>query len=77
VGVGKIYFTESNDAAQSFYGLLDASVTAEKNKFALTIWGKNIMNTTYNLFYFHGLNNASFAQQGLPVQFGITLRKKF
>jgi outer membrane receptor protein involved in Fe transport len=75
-GLGKIYFTEDNDAAQDFYGLLDASVTAEKNKFSLTIWSKNITNATYNLFYFNGINSNSFAQQGLPLQFGVTLRKR-
>jgi outer membrane receptor protein involved in Fe transport len=75
-GLGKIYFTENNDAVQDFYGLLDASITAEKNKFSLTVWGKNLTNATYNLFYFNGINGNSFAQQGLPLQFGVTLRKK-
>ncbi|MDR3351164.1 MAG: TonB-dependent receptor [Prevotellaceae bacterium] len=76
MGLGKIYFTENNDAIQHFYHLLDASVTAEKNKFSLSLWGKNITNETYNLFFFHGINGNSFAQQGLPLQFGVTLRKK-
>ncbi|MDR0581346.1 MAG: TonB-dependent receptor [Prevotellaceae bacterium] len=75
-GLGKIYFSENNDAVQHFYGLLDASVTAVKNKFSLSLWGKNLTNATYNLFFFHGMNGNSFAQQGLPLQFGITLRKK-
>jgi outer membrane receptor protein involved in Fe transport len=75
--LGKIYFTENNDAVQDFYGLLDASVTAEKNKFSLTVWGKNLTNATYNLFYFFNrVNSKSFAQQGLPLQFGVTLRKR-
>jgi outer membrane receptor protein involved in Fe transport len=75
-GLGKIYFTEENDASQDFYSLLDASVTVEKDDFALTLWGKNMTNTIYNLFYFHGINNKSFAQQGLPLHFGVTLRKR-
>jgi outer membrane receptor protein involved in Fe transport len=75
-GLGKIYFTEDNDAVQRFYGLLDASVTAEKNKFSVTVWGKNMTNAVYNLFYFNGINGRSFAQQGLPLQFGVTLRKR-
>jgi outer membrane receptor protein involved in Fe transport len=75
-GLGRIYFTESNDAAQDFYGLLDASVTVEKNKFSVTVWGKNMTNTVYHLFYFNGINGNSFAQQGLPLQFGIALRKR-
>ncbi|MDR0694238.1 MAG: TonB-dependent receptor, partial [Prevotellaceae bacterium] len=75
-GLGKIYFTENNDAVQHFYSLLDASVTAEKDKFSVSLWGKNMTNATYNLFFFNGINGNSFAQQGLPLQFGITLRKK-
>jgi outer membrane receptor protein involved in Fe transport len=75
-GLGKVYFTESNDAVQDFYGLLDASVTVEKNKFSVTAWSKNMTNATYNLFYFNGINGNSFAQQGLPLQFGIALRKR-
>ncbi|MDR2359107.1 MAG: TonB-dependent receptor [Prevotellaceae bacterium] len=73
-GLGKIYFTENNDAVQHFYGLLDASVTAGKNKFSVSLWGKNITNAAYNLFFFNGINGNSFAQQGLPLQFGVTLR---
>ena len=75
-GLGKIYFAENNDAVQDFYGLLDASITVEKNKFSVTVWGKNMTNAVYNLFYFNGINGHSFAQQGLPLQFGVALRKR-
>jgi hypothetical protein len=75
-GLGEIYFTENNDAVQPFYGLLDVSATAEKNTFAVSLWGKNVTNTVYRLFQFEGVNGHSFAQQGLPLQFGITVRKK-
>ncbi|MGL4364390.1 MAG: TonB-dependent receptor [Bacteroidales bacterium] len=70
-GAGKIYFTAENSkiGSQSFYGLLNAHISVEKNRFKLGIWGKNLLNTDYKVFYFESLGN-SFAQRGNPFQFG-------
>ncbi len=73
-GIGRIYFTEANDAQQNFYSLLNGDVTFEKSKFALKFWMKNITDTNYMLFYFKGLNNNAFAQKGNPLQVGATLK---
>lgn len=77
-GAGKIYWTEDNSVYQPFYGLTNASLTAEKGSFALEIWGKNIFDKKYNSFLFHasdmtGKENA-FVQRGYPVRLGATVR---
>lgn len=87
-GVGKIYWTESNedyngeDLYQSFYGLVNGSISAEKGAFALELWGKNILGSKYNSFLFEvsdmmtGETN-SFVQRGYPTRLGATLRYTF
>ncbi|MDO5665097.1 MAG: TonB-dependent receptor [Bacteroidia bacterium] len=77
-GAGKIYWTEDNSVYQPFYGLTNASLTVEKNSFALELWGKNIFDKKYNSFYFRasdmtGKENA-YLQRGYPVRFGATVR---
>ena len=77
-GAGKIYWTDANDAYQSFYGLTNATVTIEKGNVALELWGKNIFDTSYNAFYFEagtldGTKN-QFVQRGTPATFGAKLR---
>jgi len=77
-GAGKIYWTEDNSAYQPFYGLTNATITAEKGSFGLEIWGKNLFDKKYNSFYFRasdmtGKENA-YVQRGYPVRFGATVR---
>ncbi len=76
---GKIYWKEDNSVFQPFYGLTNAGITAEKNAFALEIWGKNVFNTKYNSFYFEATdmitgNTNPFVQRGYPVRFGMSLK---
>lgn len=77
-GAGKIYWTDANDAYQSFYGLTNASVTIEKGNVALELWGKNIFDTSYNAFYFEAKdiagNSNPLVQKGTPTTFGAKLR---
>lgn len=77
-GAGKIYWTDANDAYQSFYGLTSARVTVEKGNVALELWGKNIFDTSYNAFYFEAKdiagNTNPFVQKGTPITFGAKLR---
>ncbi|MDR2886203.1 MAG: TonB-dependent receptor, partial [Rikenellaceae bacterium] len=75
-GAGKIFFTESNGAEQDFYGLLSADITFDKGPVSLCIWGKNLTDTTYKTFFFHGIMNNDFAQLGNPLQIGVTLKFK-
>ena len=71
-GIGKIYWDEANLNSQKFYSLLSASVYAEKGKFGLELWGKNLTDTDYNAFYFVSVGNAFFSQ-GRPAEYGVTL----
>ena len=77
-GAGKIYWTDANDAYQSFYGLTNASVTVEKGNVALELWAKNIFDTSYNAFYFVAKDIAGasnpLVQKGTPTTFGAKLR---
>ena len=83
LGQGKIYWTEANDAAQNFYGLVNASVVLS-GKFAdLKIWGRNLLNRHYQAFYFETMNAEnlavpnSFVQSGRPITFGADIIIKF
>ena len=75
---GKIYWTEENDAWQSFYGLTNAGVTFEKGLLSLELWGKNILSRRYHSFYFRAndMNGQEHAyiQKGDPARYGATLR---
>ena len=76
-GAGKIYWTDSNNAYQSFYGLTNASITVEKGNVGLELWGKNVFDTSYNAFYFEPSDMSGpigpFAQHGTPARIGATL----
>ncbi|MDD2437147.1 MAG: TonB-dependent receptor [Massilibacteroides sp.] len=68
-GAGKIYWTEQNDMAQSFYGTLNMKVGVRKENLRLDLWGRNLTDKDYAVFYFYSRGN-SFLQQAKPVQFG-------
>jgi outer membrane receptor protein involved in Fe transport len=84
-GVGKIYWTESNEdykgeeLYQPFYGLVNGSIAAERGAFTLELWAKNLFSTDYHSFYFEASDMTSgqvnpFVQRGYPTRLGVTLR---
>ena len=75
-GVGNHFWHESNEAFQKYYGLLNHRISFEKNNTTLSFWGKNILNTDYNSFYFQALGN-SYAQIGKPATMGLNLKILF
>jgi hypothetical protein len=75
-GFGKHYWKEDNIAYQDYYGLLNHRITVEKGNVSLSFWGKNILNTEYNSFYFQALGN-SYAQIGKPATMGVNLKVNF
>lgn len=83
LGRGKIYWTEANDVAQNFYGLLNAGIAYESRWGDVRLWGKNLTATRYQAFYFETMNAEnlsspnSFVQKGRPFTFGIDLTLKF
>lgn len=71
-GAGKIYWNESNTLSQNFYSQLCASVKLCHGDFALTLWGRNLLNEDFYTFYFKSVNN-NFFSHGKPRRVGITL----
>lgn len=83
-GAGRIYWTESNkdyegnELYQPFYGVVNASLNAEKGAFSLELWTKNLFHAKYHAFYFEASdmtgNINPFVQRGNPTLAGATLR---
>jgi hypothetical protein len=74
-GVGEHYWSLDNSIYEDYYGLLDAKLSFTSGKFQFDIWAKNILNTSYNSYYFEisALKNA-YAQKGNPATFGANLK---
>lgn len=75
-GAGKIFWTEGNDIAQNFYGLLNAKASVAHGPVRLEIWARNILGTQYNAFYFESFSR-SYMQQGRPMTFGANVLLSF
>jgi len=75
-GAGKIFWNEDNVLSQPFYGLLGAQIALIKGNAQIALWGKNLLNTKYNTFYFKSMGN-SFMQKGKPLQCGISVSCAF
>lgn len=75
-GAGRIYWTEQNNASQSFYGTLNGRVSLEKGNGAIALWVRNALDKDYAAFYFESMGNG-FMQKGRPVHFGVDVRCRF
>ncbi|KJV11006.1 ligand-gated channel [Elstera litoralis] len=78
--VGKLYFDESNAAAQSQtgYALFDAGVTWEySDALALTAYADNIADKTYAVYGFNGGAMGNLYQLGAGRMLGARLNVKF
>lgn len=77
-GVGKHYWSLDNSVYQDYYGLLDAKLSFITGKLQVDIWGKNILDTSYNTYYFEisSLHN-SYVQLGRPANFGVNVKIAF
>lgn len=75
-GLGKIYWNEENTFSSNYYNLLDANVAFSKNNFVFALWGKNLLGTDYESFYFEALGN-QYIQTGKPMRFGVNLKYEF
>ena len=69
---GRIWWNEENTLSQPFYALTDASVRFEHARYSLSVWGRNLADAGYDVFYFKSIGN-EFVQRGRPRTFGITL----
>lgn len=75
-GVGKIYWTESNDLTQKSYGLLNGKIGITMNKVQVDFWGRNLTDKSYATFGFVSSSN-TLMQKGRPMQAGVDLRYRF
>ena len=71
--VGPIYWNEQNDCMQTPYALLAVNLTLEWEYAQLELWGRNLSNKPYNVFYFRSMGN-DFLQLGKPRDLGATIR---
>jgi len=71
-GAGPIEWNEENSLREPFYALVNASIRFEHRRWSLGVWGCNLTETDYNVFYFKSIGN-EFVQRGRPRSFGITL----
>ena len=75
-GAGRIYWDELNTASQGFYSLIGARASLNLSNVQIDLWGRNLGNNHYNVFYFESVNRG-FEQHGRPLQIGIDLNLKF
>ena len=68
-GIGRIWWNEQNDCYQPFYGLLGATVSLGWQYVKLQLWGTNLTDTHYDVFYFRSMGN-DFLQRGKPRELG-------
>ena len=71
-GTGSIYWNEANTRHEPFYCILGAQATLRISNFELSIWGRNLTNTHYNVFYFKSVGE-EFYSKGAPIHGGIKL----
>lgn len=74
--IGESYWDLSNKLKESGYGILNGKVTFIRKNIEFALWGKNLTNTDYNAFIFE-VNPDAYAQQGKPLQLGLSLFCKF
>ena len=72
---GKIYWNDDNSAWQKAYGLLNGRGSFVTGNIDFGVWGKNVLNTNYNAYYFSALGH-DYVELGKPVQFGLFLNLK-
>ena len=68
---GSIEWNEANTRRQPFRTLADASLRIEHDRYSIDLWGRNLTDARYEVFYFKSIER-EFVQYGLPRTFGIT-----
>lgn len=74
---GKTYWDAANSYGQNFYSVLGAHIDADLSPVTVSLWGRNLTNTNYNIFAIDsdfGGTPLCFAQRGNPIQLGIDVK---
>jgi len=69
---GGLYWERENTNYQKSYGLLNANISAQFDKFSFGVYGKNVLDIKYNSYLF-----TKFAQLGTPQRVGVFFKYKF
>ena len=69
---GAIYWNEANTLRQPIYSTLGAQLTLRLKELTITLWGRNLTNTDYDVFYFKSVGKEFFSK-GAPIHGGIRL----
>lgn len=72
-GIGPIYWNERNDCKQGMYGLLNAQFGFSWTRWQLQLWGRNLTQTRYSVFYFESMEK-QFLQRGKPAEIGVSMK---
>jgi len=79
-GMGSYYFSNTHDQESDSYALLNSSLEYVYGDFGVTLWGRNLTDTEYDVrgFYFgndpsKGYEPELYTQKGMPRTFGLTL----
>lgn len=75
-GASRIYWTEKNDFSQPFYGVVNAKVSTTIKNIQLDLWGRNLLNKSYNTFGFESMGMA-YQQKSKPMQYGVNIQYRF
>lgn len=75
-GVGKIYWNDSNNINQPYYGIFNGKISFVRKQFSLDLWAKNIGEKNYIAYYFTAMGN-DFVQKGKPFTCGASMNLKF
>jgi outer membrane receptor protein involved in Fe transport len=79
-GQDGFYFSDSFDRKSDPYELLNLSLTYDRGPWSITLWGRNILDETYDTRgFFFGIEPPDYpsrlwTMRGDPAQFGVTLR---
>lgn len=76
-GQGKTWWDEANTYSQGVYATLGAHADIVFKNLTLSLWGRNLTDTNYNIFSVGSAATGSqlyFAQRGNPLQLGLDVR---
>ena len=77
---GKIYWDAANSYDQKLYATLGAHLDADLSPVIISVWGRNLTDTNYNIFAIDssfGGQKLFFAQRGNPIQAGVDVKVYF
>ena len=82
-GKSSYYYSDSHDQKSEAYAVCNLGLGYKQNRWSLTLWGKNILDTRYPIRGFYFANEPPndvdklYIQYGDPVHIGLTASYQF